>query len=45
MNWRDSLDAPKARLLTIQSSTEIATASKVSRLWAPAVFAVVTLLR
>ena len=45
MNWRDSLDAAKARLLTIQSSTAKLPLQARSVVYgATAVFAVVTLL-
>ena len=45
MNWRDSLDAAKARLLTIQSSTANLPLQARSVVYgATAVFAVVTLL-
>ena len=45
MNWRDSLDAAKARLLTIQSSTvKLPLQARSVVYGATAVFAVVTLL-
>ena len=44
MNWRDSLDAAKARLLTIQSSTvKLPLQARSVVYGATAVFAVVTL--